>query len=65
MRLDEARRVLGLSWGLVRKLVQDGDLPVYSTSGKTVRRHEVDENTRGLKVKPSDLRAYIESIRVT
>jgi hypothetical protein len=64
MRLDDARRVLGLSWPLMRMLVREGELPAYNTSGTPVRRHEIDQHTRGLKVKPSDLRSYIESIRV-
>lgn len=62
--LADVRKILALSWPMVTALVREGVLPAYSVSGRPVRRTEVTEHTRGLRVPESALREYIESIRV-
>lgn len=64
MPLAEAKKILGLSWHLTRKLIQDGELAAYNMSGRPIARDSIDENTRGVRVLPSDLRAYIQSTRI-
>ncbi len=62
--LVDVKRTLAVSWPMLVDLVHDGTLTAYSVSGRAVNRREVTQGTRGLRVSESDLRAYIESIRV-
>ena len=62
--LIDVKKALAISWPVVTELVRDGTLPAYSVSGRQVRRDEISERTRGLRVLESDLKAYIESIKV-
>ncbi len=62
--LADVRKILALSWPMATALVREGVLPAYSVSGRPVRRTDVTEHTRGLRVLESDLKAYIDSIRV-
>jgi len=62
--LYEVRKILGLSWPKMMEIVKSGDLPVISRSGEHLSLADIDENTRGLAVFPSELQTYIESMRV-
>ena len=62
--LYEVRKMFGLSWPKLMQIVKAGELPVISASGERLSLADVDENTRGLRVLPSDLEAYLESMKV-
>lgn len=62
--LYDVRKMLGLSWPMMMQIVKAGDLPVISGSGERLTLENIDESTRGLRVLPSDLQAYIEVMRV-
>lgn len=62
--LYEVRKMLGLSWPRMMEIVKSGDLPVISGSGEHLSLDNIDEDTRGLRVLPSDLQTYIETMRV-
>jgi hypothetical protein len=62
--LYEVRQMLGLSWLKMMEIVKSGDLPVISRSGERLTLADIDEDTRGLAVLPSDLQTYIEAMRV-
>ncbi len=56
--------MFGLSWPKLMQIVKAGELPVISASGERLTLDELDETTRGLRVLPSELEAYIESLKV-
>lgn len=62
--LYEIRKMFGLSWPKLMQIVKAGELPVISASGERLSLEELHENTRGLRVLPSELEAYIESLKV-
>ena len=62
--LVDIKKALAISWPMMIELVRDGTLPTYSVSSRPVRRDEIGERTRGLRVLKSDLEAYIQSIKV-
>lgn len=62
--LYEVRKMFGLSWPKLMQIVKAGQLQVISASGERIALEDVDDSTRGLRVLPSDLKAYIESMKV-
>lgn len=62
--LYEVRKIFGLSWTKLMQIVKTGELPVISASGERLSLEDVNESTRGLRVLPSELAAYIESMKV-
>lgn len=46
------------------ELVREGTLTVYDITGRTVDLTQVTEHTRGLRVLETDLKAYIDSLKV-
>ncbi len=62
--LYEVRKMFGLSWPKLMQIVKAGELPVISASGERLSLEDLDEGTRGLRVLPSELEAYIESLKV-
>lgn len=64
MPLADAKKILGLSWHLTLNLIRDGELTAYNISGMPIARADIDEDTRGLRVLPGELRAYIQTLRV-
>lgn len=62
--LYEVRKMFGLSWPKLMQIVKAGELPVISASGERLTLDELDETTRGLRVLPSELETYIESLKV-
>ncbi len=62
--LVDVKRTLALSWPRCMDLVRDGTLPGYNVSGRAVRRSELRDDSRGVRVLESDLIAYIDSIKV-
>ena len=62
--LYEVRKMFGLSWPKLMQIVKAGELPVLSASGERLSLEDVDENTGGLRVLPSELEAYLESMKV-
>ncbi len=62
--LIDVKRALAISWPMLIELVRDGTLTVYDVTGHTVDRSQVTEQTRGLRLLESDLRDYIDSLKV-
>lgn len=62
--LVDVKRALAVSWPFLVRLIHEGKLDVCDVSGQTVRRDEVDESSRGLRVSESSLNEFIDSIRV-
>jgi hypothetical protein len=62
--LVDVKRVLALSWPRTMELVRNGTLTGYNVSGRPVRREELRDDSHGIRVFESELREYIESIRV-
>ncbi len=65
MTIKDVKRVLGTSYGVILAHVSRGLIPAYKVTGEPVRREEVSENTTGLRFKPSDVRAYLNSVLVS
>ena len=62
--LVDVKRALAVSWPFLVRLIHEGKLDVCDISGQTVKRSEVDEHSRGLRVSESSLNEFIDSIRV-
>jgi hypothetical protein len=46
------------------KIARSGELPIYNISGEKVERERIPDGFRGLRCLPSDVKAYIQSIRL-
>ncbi len=64
MRLYDAKKVLNVGWDRMAELVRSGELKTFNVSGELIERGAVTPDFRGLRVMPSELRRYIESIRL-
>jgi len=62
--LIDVKRTLAVSWPMLIELVREGTLTVYDITGCTVDLTQVTEHTRGLRVLETDLKAYIDSLKV-
>ena len=64
MPLFEVRRLLNVSWYRMMEIVKSGVLPVYNVSAEPMKPETITDETRGLRVLPSDVKAYIQSIKL-
>jgi hypothetical protein len=60
LSVTEVRRIMGCSWRFVIRLIQDGRLEAIDITSKVVDRRYVDEDSHGLRIPPSSLRAYLD-----
>ncbi len=64
MNIREVRDRLGLSYIGVIMLVQSGQLRAYKYVGGPANRHEVRDDTKGLRFRESDIEAMLEASQV-
>lgn len=60
MSMKDVRDILGVSYGVIYGLVQDGRLNAVKVTGEPVSRHEVDDKLMGLRFKPSEVRRFLQ-----
>ncbi len=59
LTLKDVRDVLGVSYGIILGHIRNGHLKAHKVTGEPIKRHEVNDKTFGIRVKPSDLRKYL------
>ncbi len=64
MPLFEVKKLLNVSWHRMMEIVSNGDLPVYNISAERIRPEDIRYETRGLRALPSDVKDYIQTLRV-
>ena len=64
LTLKDLRDVLGVSYGVVLGHIRNGHIRAYKATGEPVRREEVQDGVYGLRVRPSDLREYLDNVLV-
>lgn len=60
LNVSEVKKILNCSYREMFKLFRAGELPVSKLIGEPIARHEITEETTGLRVLPSDLQEYID-----
>ena len=64
MSIRDVRDILGVSYGVIYGLIQDGKLRCWKVTGEPISKDEVGESTWGLRFKPSDVREYLNNASV-
>jgi hypothetical protein len=64
LTIKDVRDVLGVSYGVILGHIRNGYIRAYKATGEPVRREEVLDGCYGLRVKPSDLREYLNDVLV-
>lgn len=64
LTLKDAKDVLGISYRLLLSDIRDGWLPAYKVTGRPISRDEIEDDTKGLRIKPEDLQTYLNNVRV-
>jgi hypothetical protein len=64
MPLFEVKKLLNVSWYRMMEIVRNGDLPVYNISAERIRPEDIRHETRGLRALPSDVKDYIQTLKV-
>jgi hypothetical protein len=64
MPLIEVKKLLNVSWYRMMEIVRSGELPVYNVSTEQVSREDLPDDFRGLRARPTDVKSYIQSIRL-
>ena len=64
MPLIEVRKLLNISWYRMMDIVRSGALPVYNVSAERVSLEDLPDDFRGLRALPTDVKTYIQSIRL-
>ncbi len=64
LSVKDVKDVLGVSYGVVLGHIRNGLIRAYKATGEQVRREDVHDGCYGLRVKPSDLRAYLNDVLV-
>ena len=64
LTVKDVRDVLGVSYGVILGHIRNGLIRAYKATGEPIRREEVRDGCYGLRVKPSDLREYLENALV-
>jgi hypothetical protein len=59
LTLKEVRDILGISYGVSLGQIRNGHLRAYKVTGPPIGKHDVGDNTLGIRVRPSDLRQYL------
>jgi hypothetical protein len=62
--LPECKRILGIGFPRLTDMIREGVLPAHNIGGRPVRRADVTEETRGLRIPESALREYIEQSKI-
>lgn len=60
LNMADVKKVMNVSYREIFKLIMAGEIPVTKLIGKPIALENIDESTTGLRVKPSDLRDYLE-----
>lgn len=58
LTMKDIRDVLGISYGVILGLIQDGELRAYKATGNPVARERL-EHGYGLRFDPTDLRDFL------
>lgn len=61
MTLADVKQVLNISYKEIISLIKSGELPATKMIGKPLSLEQINESTRGLRILPSDLKAYLDS----
>ena len=64
LSINDLKRILGASPGVIIGFVQRGELPAYRFAGGRVDRASVTPEVQGLRFRPSDVRALMENMMV-
>lgn len=64
LNMAELKKVLNISYTRIFELIRDGDLPAVKVLGEPIIRAEINQDTRGLRVAPSDVQEYLERQKV-
>jgi hypothetical protein len=64
LSVTDVKRILGCSIPVVIELVRAGRIQAYHLDGTTVQRADVTERTYGIRILPSSLEDYLETIRI-
>ena len=64
LSVRDCRRILAVSVSEVLRLVREGHLEAYGLDGG-MRREDVDEGTYGVRITPSSVKNYLESIKIS
>ncbi len=64
LSMKDVRDILGVSYGVIYGLIQDGKLRCWKVTGEPISKDEVGESTWGLRFRPSHLRQYLNSTSV-
>lgn len=64
LTVNDVRAILRTGVATIIDLVRESDLIAYNGSGRPLDLESLNPNTRGLRFKPSDVEAYIESLRL-
>jgi hypothetical protein len=65
LSMKDVRDILGVSYGVIYGLIQDGKLRCWKVTGEPISKHEVGERTWGLRFRLSDVREYLKNASVT
>jgi len=61
LNIREVREALGLSYEQVIRLVREGKLPAYKFIGGPVSRADLEQDTKGLRFKDSDINEMLDA----
>lgn len=64
MTLKDVKDYLGLSYGVVLGHIRDGKIRAFKVTGETVRRDDIHDGVKGLRVRQEDLDEYLENVAV-
>lgn len=60
LNLADVKQVLNCSYREIFKLIKAGEIPVTKLIGKPITLDEIDDSTTSLRVRPSDLQAFLD-----
>lgn len=63
LNIAQVKAILNISYPQIFKLIKTGELPVTKVLGEPVALAEIEQFTTGLRFKPSDLQAFLDSRR--
>ena len=60
LSMKDVRDILGVSYGVIYNMIRTGELTAVKVTGEPVSRFEVDQDTFGLRFKPSDVIIFLQ-----
>lgn len=61
MTMKDVRDLLGVSYGVIYSLIEDGRIRAVKVTGEPVAKDRVDETVQGLRFYPSDVRRFLKN----